>query len=45
MNSEFPTSLRPGAILYRYLAKELLVPTCFALGAFTLVVITKDFTG
>jgi LPS export ABC transporter permease LptG/LPS export ABC transporter permease LptF len=45
MNSEFPTSLRPGAILYRYLAKELLVPTCFALGAFTLVVLTKDFTG
>ena len=35
----------PGAILYRYLAGELLVPTCFALGGFTLVVLTKDFTG
>ena len=45
MKSESPTSLRPGAILYRYLAKELLVPTCFALGAFTLVILTKDFTG
>jgi LPS export ABC transporter permease LptF/LPS export ABC transporter permease LptG len=45
MNSESPTSLSPGAILYRYLARELLVPTCFALGAFTLVVLTKDFTG
>lgn len=45
MNSKFSTSLRPGPILYRYIAKELLVPTCFALGAFVLVVLTKDFTG
>ena len=45
MKSETPTSRGPGAILYRYLAKELLVPTCFALGAFTLVILTKDFTG
>jgi LPS export ABC transporter permease LptG/LPS export ABC transporter permease LptF len=45
MKSETSTSRGPGAILYRYLAKELLVPTCFALGAFTLVILTKDFTG
>ncbi len=38
-------SLKPGAILYRYVASELLLPTCFTLGAFTLVVLTKDFTG
>lgn len=38
-------SLKPGAILYRYVARELLLPTCFTLGAFTLVVLTKDFTG
>lgn len=45
MKSEFSKPPRPGAILYRYLAKELLAPTCLALGAFTLVVLTKDFTG
>jgi LPS export ABC transporter permease LptG len=38
-------SLKPGAILYRYVARELLLPTCLTLGAFTLVVLTKDFTG
>jgi len=45
MNSRISTSLSPGPILYRYIARELLVPTCFALGAFVLVVLTKDFTG
>jgi lipopolysaccharide export system permease protein len=39
------TSLRPGVILYRYVARELLPPICLTLGAFTLVVLTKDFTG
>jgi LPS export ABC transporter permease LptG len=38
-------SLRPGAILHRYLAAELLLPACLALGGFTLVVLTKDFPG
>jgi LPS export ABC transporter permease LptG len=43
--SRRPAPHRPGVILYRYLARELLVTTCFALGGFTLVVLTKDFTG
>jgi lipopolysaccharide export system permease protein len=43
--NDLRVSLTPGPILYRYIAKELLVPTTLALAAFTLVVLTKDFTG
>ena len=38
-------SRKPGPILYGYVARELLPPTCLTLGAFTLVVLTKDLTG
>ena len=38
-------SIRPGWILYRYVARELLPPILLALGAFTLVVLTKDLPG
>lgn len=38
-------SLRPRAILYGYVARELLRPTCLALAAFTLVVLTRDIPG
>jgi LPS export ABC transporter permease LptG len=43
--SESPPPINPGAILYRYVAKELVIPTALTLGAFTVVVLTKDFTG
>ena len=36
-------SFRPGVTLFRYIAGELVVPACLALGGFTLVVLTKDF--
>ncbi|MBY0400222.1 LptF/LptG family permease, partial [Myxococcota bacterium] len=35
-------SLEPRAILYRYVARELLPPTLMALAAFTAVVLTRD---
>lgn len=38
-------SLKPGIILYRYVAREFFLPTCLTLGAFTVVVLTKDLTG
>jgi LPS export ABC transporter permease LptG len=36
---------RLGKTLYRYLANELIVPTCFALAGLTLIVLTKDLMG
>jgi LPS export ABC transporter permease LptG len=44
-SSENQITLNPGAILYRYVGRELLLPIGLTLGAFTLVVLTKDITG
>jgi lipopolysaccharide export system permease protein len=42
VHANHPNSIKPRMILRRYLATELLVPACLALGAFILVVLTKD---
>ena len=36
---------RPGGTLYRYFLVEMVFPTVFALGGFTLVVLTQDLLG
>jgi len=36
---------RPGGTLYRYLIREMIVPSALALGGFTLVVLTNDLLG
>ncbi|MBJ21105.1 MAG: hypothetical protein CL933_16990 [Deltaproteobacteria bacterium] len=44
VNANHAVAIRPRTILRRYLAVELLVPACLALGGFILVVLMKDLT-
>jgi hypothetical protein len=45
MSAEQPIHRRPGGTLYRYIAREMIFPTAFALGGLTLVVLTKNVLG
>ncbi len=45
MSAPRPERRRPGGTLYRYIIREMVFPTLYALGGLTLVVLTKDLLG